>query len=803
MTTGHRLLKHELSKKAEQILGHAPTVFDPNQQAHFDLSHHTQPSRLVISSTSATVSSRSSVPTSSTTVHSHQPSLPSGATTDVSNGKNRRLVTVEQLVPYIMQLVSVPAFGKLPETISRHRSRSKHADNVMDSRAKTLALHRTTSVQLSDDENEDEEEEKENSDHQHTATVLTEINENNTNSINQKNSNGNQLFENQIESQHSGIISSLYQQDDSEDDDSDDQAATHSDTENDEGTKQTNPNTLSLMDFVVDKRPPPPPSTKTVSPTPPSIVTESSIGAKKRSVSPTPIESSHDDDVHNQSKRKKFAGNRALLKAFSSSVHTKIDRKRPSLSIIIPTQLFFDLPPSEDDPTVAMRPVRTSKRYINDSVKHDTTGDNANNDGMAPPPPPLLNNQIYSTTNTNGIHQKKNKTSHVHEKIVYKQEQQQSSSSTNVSLVTVKNEQNVVSSTFDQSSSIDNKVNLPMTTTTTTTQPKKEKPTANVKPLQQSTPIDSSSSTNIIPNDGIRTKVPSGTSNPAHARTVLPSTKMNYAKLKNMSIKELDSLARQKKKQADGGGKRANFDEARQSMALYLESVCYFILCAHDEPVHDRRANLLTTTLTMLQELMRNHQKMFNPTQSNQVDILCNVRPKFLLIIYWLQSLIYHLQFNGNMPQIERCANQVSDYFNQLKNPSSAAALTTATRITSTTTTTTVTQQAQLTPVTDSNPISPLSTASQASSSDQSTTSVNGIEHHRVLLEFSKMMLNSYHSTYFWNKAERLLRDKPLKDFTEQLQKQNQNRRLTRDETTLDFVLYIFDAIELLRLSPA
>ncbi len=38
-------------------------------------------------------------------------------------------------------------------------------------------------------------------------------------------------------------------------------------------------------------------------------------------------------------------------------------------------------------------------------------------------------------------------------------------------------------------------------------------------------------------------------------------------------------------------------------------------------------------------------------------------------------------------------------------------------------------------------------------------------------------------------------------EFFEQLLRQNQNRRLTRDDTTLDFLLYIFDAIELLRLT--
>jgi hypothetical protein len=64
-------------------------------------------------------------------------------------------------------------------------------------------------------------------------------------------------------------------------------------------------------------------------------------------------------------------------------------------------------------------------------------------------------------------------------------------------------------------------------------------------------------------------------------------------------------------------------------------------------------------------------------------------------------------------------------------------------------------------------------------------------------------MLNSYNSTYYWNKAESLMREKALKEFIEQLLKQNQNRRLSRDDTTLDFLLYIFDSIELLRLSVA
>ncbi|CAF4884675.1 unnamed protein product, partial [Rotaria socialis] len=40
---------------------------------------------------------------------------------------------------------------------------------------------------------------------------------------------------------------------DSEDEDSDNQEAAHSDAENDEGTNETNPDTLSLMDFVRGK----------------------------------------------------------------------------------------------------------------------------------------------------------------------------------------------------------------------------------------------------------------------------------------------------------------------------------------------------------------------------------------------------------------------------------------------------------------------------------------------------------------------------------------------------------------------
>jgi hypothetical protein len=60
-------------------------------------------------------------------------------------------------------------------------------------------------------------------------------------------------------------------------------------------------------------------------------------------------------------------------------------------------------------------------------------------------------------------------------------------------------------------------------------------------------------------------------------------------------------------------------------------------------------------------------------------------------------------------------------------------------------------------------------------------------------------MLNSYHSNCYWNKAERFTREEPTKRFVEQLSRQNPNRHLSRDNSTLDFLLYIFDAIDLLR----
>ena len=74
---------------------------------------------------------------------------------------------------------------------------------------------------------------------------------------------------------------------------------------------------------------------------------------------------------------------------------------------------------------------------------------------------------------------------------------------------------------------------------------------------------------------------------------------------------------------------------------------------------------------------------------------------------YWLQSYIYHLQFNSNFTAIERCANQVTEYFSHSKSPADV--------------------------------------------------------NHNFIYEFSKHMLTSYHSNCYWNKAERLLREESSK----------------------------------------
>ncbi|CAF0725833.1 unnamed protein product [Rotaria sordida] len=804
MTNGHRYLSDELGKKAEQILGHATAFLDCRRQSSIDF-HIQHPPRLNITESKSNIPSRSNISNtaSSTTVHNSliTTSTPSTNTinSDNSIGKNKNLVTVERLAPLILQLVATPKFMKLPETISRHQSNSKPIKNVMESREMTLALHQESVLKLSDDENEEDDDDTIN----HTNTVLAEIIDNklDKNNLNQNNSNDNHLphsYENQIEPQHSGISSSPCQEEDgdSEAEDSDNQETAHSDAENDDGTNETNPHTFSLMDFVRGKEiihSEPVNSSLKHSP-------KSLSNINKRSISPE-IKRDNNNHVHNseehQNKRKKFLIKRALLKSFISSVNTKINLKRPSLSITIPTHLFLDQTLSDSikqevDQHVE-QPQRISKRYADGLLKHDTNADVIDNLSS-------LNNQ---TNTINGTHLKKNKTSHhVQEKSMYKQEP------TTINSTTIEKNEPIIICNTTSTNDIDNKIRPtlvpppPTTTTTITTpisnsiipsQPKKEKPTANVKPLQQSTPIDNLSSTNSI-NNGINISENLTTTS---TRSMLPSTKANYTKLKNMSKTDLASLARKKKKQADHG-KRTTFEEAREAMGLYLESVCYFIQCANDEPKQDQRTSLLTTTLTMLQQLAQNYKKMFCLSNSTQSRDLYSLQQKFLLINYWLQSFIYHLQFNTNMPTIERCANQVTDYFTQLKNPSSAASLIRTTNMNI------QQQQQQSTLLNDNNPISPLSTTSQASSSDISTTSGNNQnEQHRYIYDFSKLMLNSYYSTYYWNKAESLMHEKPLKEFIEQLLKQNQNRRLTRDDTTLDFILYIFDAIELLRLSVA
>ena len=189
---------------------------------------------------------------------------------------------------------------------------------------------------------------------------------------------------------------------------------------------------------------------------------------------------------------------------------------------------------------------------------------------------------------------------------------------------------------------------------------------------------------------------------------------------------------------------------------------CYSKMISGEENFAEREC------LYLFRQLMSNHQKLFH-VSNQSIDLLSNIRKKFLLIkyeltrrserlelhvspsSYWLQSFIHHLQFNTSMPNIERSANQVTEYFQQMKNPSSASSLTKS-------------SQQQLTPINDSNPISPLSVTSQTSASDSSTSQQQ--EQHRYIYDFSKLMLNSYYSTCYWNKADRLMRDKSLKGNT-------------------------------------
>jgi hypothetical protein len=309
----------------------------------------------------------------------------------------------------------------------------------------------------------------------------------------------------------------------------------NSDTENEDELNRTNPHTLSLMDFLPGKHSP--------------------IAQRKRSLSPP-------------TSLKPIKRKEELIKSLSSSVNIPIDLKQPTLPITIPTYLFF-----EDES------VKSSKRYANGSIKHETNSD----------------------TNEIPTQHKKSKTSHV-----YKSEP-------NISSMNIKEEPMMAFSNDVPS----------VTVTPMFVQPKKEKPTANVKPLLQSTLMDNSSSTNTNPNvvnppDRLTTT------------TIHHSSRTNYANLRNMSTKELNSLAREKKKQADG--EKRTFEDVKQSMSLYLESVCYFIQCANDEPIVEQRSSLLTATLNMLQHLVYNYQKMFHIPINQSAELLNNIRQKFHLI---------------------------------------------------------------------------------------------------------------------------------------------------------------------------
>ncbi|CAF1137276.1 unnamed protein product [Adineta steineri] len=483
--------------------------------------------------------------------------------------------------------------------------------------------------------------------------------------------------ENPIKIQHS----------DSDNDDNDDTASTHSNTENDDESNRTNPNTFSLSDFISGTHSPIETTTTT---------TTTTTNIRKRSLSPpTPVE---------QIKPNKYK--EELITSFSLSVNIPMDMKQPKLPIAIPTYLFYDQSIKTENNQKPEKSQRISKRDINGSIKQETNID-----------------MIDNLTTVNSTQQKKSKTSHV-----YKQEPAIVSTLTHI-----KEEPNTMSN-IKPSNEISFAGNM-ATIAPMIGQPKKEKPTANVKPLLQTALVDNSSSTtnnsNVVnPPDRLLT-------------TASTSAKTNYANLRTMSTKELNSLAREKKKQADS--EKRTFDDVKKSMSLYLESVCYFIQCANGEPILEQRRTLLTATLAMLQHLAINYQKVFQISILQSTEILNHLRPKFHLINYWLQSYIYQLQYNTNFPSIERCATQVNDYLNHTKSPE------------------------------DINP--------------------------NVLHDFSKYMINSYYSTYYWNKAERLTRDEPSKKFLEQLIRQNQNRRLTRDDTTFDFLLYIFDAIDLLRLT--
>jgi hypothetical protein len=220
MTNGHGLLSVELGRKAEQILGHATAFLGCSRQTSMDFHGQNAP-RLNITASTSTISSRSNnIPnmTSSTSVNNLTTITSSQSVTpissDISNGKNKRLVTVEHLVPFILQLVAAPKFMKLPEMISRHRSNPKSNENLMESHEMKFVLHGESAVKLSDDdENEDDDDDDDDNDDDdinnnnnntnHSHTVLTEITDNKitNNSKNQNNSNDNHpthSYENQM-----------------------------------------------------------------------------------------------------------------------------------------------------------------------------------------------------------------------------------------------------------------------------------------------------------------------------------------------------------------------------------------------------------------------------------------------------------------------------------------------------------------------------------------------------------------------------------------------------------------------------
>ncbi|CAF0790270.1 unnamed protein product [Didymodactylos carnosus] len=278
--------------------------------------------------------------------------------------------------------------------------------------------------------------------------------------------------------------------------------------------------------------------------------------------------------------------------------------------------------------------------------------------------------------------------------------------------------------------------------------------------------------------------------------------KTNYTKLKTMKLFELDSLARQRKKLADGIKRLTS-----EQMMLYSESVCYFILCAVGEKNIERRSGLLKETLNMLIQCF-NQNRRFTPTSSCPNDPLIDVRPKFLLICYWLQSFLYHLCFNVNMPTLDHYMPNVNDFLNQVRSLNAKNNTTTTTTTTTTTLSSaksvTASGIVQMTPGSD-NPISPasnISTNSQASSTN--TDTIPNIENNRNVIDYSKIMMYSYHSQVFWNKVDRhISENETLKEFVKQLQRQNCNRRLSRDDNPHDFIVYIFNAIELMRSTQA